>query len=112
MTTEQRNALITEILGKRCEPPHPRCMTCVAWAMVDEIERLGTYVEDILTKDRLKTREINLLTPENRKLRAALEPARNWFSSVEDTRGTQAAIDKFRDAARSALDVPDVTGAK
>jgi hypothetical protein len=75
-------------------------------AQQKEIERLNAYVEDILTKDRLKTREINILTPDNRKLRAALEPARNWFSSVEDTHRTQVAIDKFRDAARSALDVP------
>lgn len=66
----------------------------------------ATYIEDILTKDRLKTREINILTQENRRLRAALEPARDWFSSVDDTRVTQRAIDRMRDAARSALDVP------
>jgi hypothetical protein len=39
------------------------------------------------------------------ELSAVLEPARNWFSSVDDTRRTQEAIDKFRDAARAALDV-------
>jgi hypothetical protein len=38
-----------------------------------QIERLNAYIEDILTKDRIKTREINILVPENRKLREKLE---------------------------------------
>ena len=38
-------------------------------AACKELAEMQVYVEDILTKDRLKTREINILTAENRELR-------------------------------------------
>jgi hypothetical protein len=66
----------------------------------DEIERLNAYVEDILTKDRLKTREINILTPENRKLREALECLLPGL--ILDLR--YAGDDDDRDAMRSRID--------
>ena len=36
-----RFGLISEVLGPRCEQFHNDCMTCVAWAMSDEIDRLA-----------------------------------------------------------------------
>ena len=38
-----------------------------------EVERLKERLEDIYLKDTGKTREINILTKENRQLREALE---------------------------------------
>lgn len=39
-TLENRFAVISHVLGSRCAQYEPTCMTCIAWAMSDEIERL------------------------------------------------------------------------
>lgn len=41
MTKDRLTKLITEVLGQRCDQHHDDCMTCAAWWMLGEIERLS-----------------------------------------------------------------------
>jgi hypothetical protein len=80
----------------------------------NEIEQLRAYIEDILTKDRLKTREINLLTPENKRLRMALDcllPGLildlRYATDDDDKDAMRSRIETVQDAlAGPAVDVP------
>lgn len=84
-TADERNAPIEEIIASiRARKELCESADVYGWAadrLVDEIERLKAYIEDILTKDRLKTREINILTPENRKLRATMRNVAGWLNN-------------------------------
>jgi hypothetical protein len=61
-------------------------------------------IHEILTRREpaIQMANVNLIAaaPE---LLAALKIATEWFSSVDDTRITQQAIDNMRDAARAAI---------
>lgn len=49
-------------------------------------ERVQQQIDDLHQTDRLKTREINMLTVENRRQRAALQEALDAYEAHEDHR--------------------------
>lgn len=88
--TDQQ-ALITEVLGPRCEQFHEQCMTCLAWKMLDEIERLTA---------------INRLRFSNDdRLRDALREIAGYVGPLDYN------AEQMRALAREVLNVPGGTSA-
>jgi hypothetical protein len=99
LVTRIRGKLLAFWIGEHAEAEARRLLTEAA-----------DYIEDILTKDRLKTREINILTPENKSLRAALVSIVDSYDRYRGRGGCPAPneyqnmVDTIN-AARRALDV-------
>jgi hypothetical protein len=85
---------MAEFFGKEFDPLSATALRGAA----AEIERLTRELARYDEADRQKTREINLLTPENKRLRAALEHAETVIKTHNDEcqnlcgRGEQEAV--------------------
>jgi hypothetical protein len=92
LSTDQQ-ALITEVLGPRCEQFHEQCMTCLAWKMLDELERLTAI-------NRLR-----FSNDERDRLRDALREIAGYVGPLDYN------AEQMRALAREVLNVPGGTSA-
>jgi hypothetical protein len=108
LVSQIRGKLLSFWIGEHAEVEARDLLSKAA----DEMVQLGVYVEDILTKDRLKTREINILTAENRELLGEIERLRNLLAKIGvaycNTHGTewQEGCRGCSEAERLTDDVP------